>query len=948
MADRTVRAIFEARVSDAKKNITGFGKDVADAGQKVDGLTKDLKTLDSANVKPEIDVKIEDAKKRLTDLTRDLAELKAMEPSAEVDVKIEAAKAAIKDVRAEIKDLTGQKAEVRVEASIQDAQNRIRTLTLDLGELRTMKASPEVDVQIKDTQRKLADAKRELRELSGAKAEMKVTVDTSQAKDALGDLGDEGEAAGDEAGAGVVSGILDALRSIPIAGAVVGVGAAIAGGILLGIKQGLAIEAERDLFGARTGLDEKTAAKFGRAAGEAYSQAWGESIAANLETARVALEQGLIDKDAVAADVEDVIASLSGISEIMQADIPTAARAAGQLIKTGLADNAQQAFDVLVAGYQNGADASQDLLDTLVEYPTHFRDLGLSAQDAVGLLTQGLKGGAFNADKVADSLKELTIRVKDLGDKNAGEALQKIGLGHEEMARKFAEGGPAAREGLQQILDGLRGVEDPAARAQLAVALFGTQAEDMAGALAALDLSTVAEQLGGVEGAAGAADRALATMSDNTSTKIESAKRNIEVAMDGIKGALAEAFGDDIGGIADWVARNRAPLMQFFLDVMNGAIDVGKAFAEFGAAGLEAVAGIADGMSKVLYLVPGMSDTAKALASVADGAREGATALREDVPAALEETRSKINTWAGPELMKARIHDATMAMTEDIEDFSAKVSAAGGTITINGNTMTAEQALDVLIANINGEDGTVTINGDKVPAAEALDAVLAEIAAGSENVTIGGDATPARDELLAAREAVRAAEDNIKINGDTAKAQAQLDAARARVRAAEDSIKVNADTSSAERRLAELVRYRVAEIGVRVAGITGVGGQTRHDGGWIQKGLSSGGWVPGSDPGYDNVLWPLYSGGRTLAQPLAGGEMVVNSKDSAYWAPVLEWMNNGGRPSGQSGAPAPAVARLHPDDVAALAGALRDGAAAGTSSGLGGFAARVRTQSYGG
>jgi TP901 family phage tail tape measure protein len=179
----------------------------------------------------------------------------------------------------------------------------------------------------------------------------------------------------------------------------------------------------------------------------------------------------------------------------------------------------------------------------------------LSAQDAVGLLTQGLKGGAFNADKVADSLKELTIRVKDLGDKNAGEALKKIGLGHEDMARKFAEGGPAAREGLQQILNGLRGVEDPAARAQLAVALFGTQAEDMAGALASLDLSTAAQQLGGIEGAAGAADRALATMSDNTSTKIESAKRNIEVAMDGIKGALAEAFGDEISGVADWVSK---------------------------------------------------------------------------------------------------------------------------------------------------------------------------------------------------------------------------------------------------------------------------------------------------------------------------------------------------------------------------------------------------------
>ena len=36
---------------------------------------------------------------------------------------------------------------------------------------------------------------------------------------------------------------------------------------------------------------------------------------------------------------------------------------------------------------------------------------------------------------------ELTIRVKDLGDKNAGEALKKIGLGHEDMARKFARVG---------------------------------------------------------------------------------------------------------------------------------------------------------------------------------------------------------------------------------------------------------------------------------------------------------------------------------------------------------------------------------------------------------------------------------------------------------------------------------------------------------------------------
>ena len=806
MADRTVRAVFEASVSRAQKGLRDLAGDADKAGAKVDATAKSLKDLSSVTAKPKIDLAIEDAQRRLTAVTK------------------------------------------------------------ELGELRQMKSSPEVDLQVREAQSRLRSIKSELKDLQNAKAQIPVKADTSQAEKQIASLGSEaGKEAGDEAGANMVSGIVEALGSIPIAGAVIGAGAAIAGGIILGIKQGLAIEAERDLFSAKTGFDEATSARFGRAAGEAYANAWGTSIADNLDTARVALEQGLINRDSIERDVEAVIASLSGISQIMEADIPTAARAAGQLIKTGLAGNAQQAFDVLVAGYQNGADASQDLLDTLVEYPTHFRDLGLSAQDAVGLLAQGLKGGAFNADKVADSLKELTIRVKDLGDKNAGEALKKIGLGHEDMARKFAEGGPAAREGLQQILNGLRGVEDPAARAQLAVALFGTQAEDMAGALASLDLSTAAQQLGGIEGAAGAADRALATMSDNTSTKIESAKRNIEVAMDGIKGALAEAFGDEISGVADWVARNRAPLMQFFLDVINGAIDAGKGFADFSASALESIGQLFAGLAKLPLINQDMRD---AFTAASDGANSAAATIRTKIPAALDETKGKINDWAGPELLKARVHDATVAMSSDMDDFSAKVNESGGTVTINGESLTAEQALAVLTKNIDGSDGTVSINGNRVPADQALSAVLASIRAGPADVTVGGH------------------------------------------------------TTAAESAIATLTRdryVRVYAVGMSTLGGTTVG---PHDGGWTPMGAlpgrHAGGWVPGTDPGYDNILWPLNYGGRTLQQPLTGGEMVVNSKDAAYWAPVLEWMNAGGRAPSAGGS-----AAFGPADIAAALNGAR-------------------------
>lgn len=881
MADRTVRAIFEAVTDRAEKNIRGLGKTSEDAAKKADALAKDLKEIDGLTVDPEIDVQIDEAKKRLADITLELTDLKGMEATPEVKAQIDDAQKRLREVRTEIKDLTGQKAEVRVEAAIDDAQKRLKALTLDLGELRQMDASPEVDVKVKDTQKKLRDVKAEMRELKAAKAELKVTADTSQVQGALDEVGGAGDAAGEEAGEGIGAGIINALETIPVAGAVIGVGVAIAGGIILGIKQGLQIEAERDLFGARTGLDEDTAARFGRAAGEAYSQAWGDSVADNLETARVAMEQGLIDADSVDADVERVIASLTGITEIMQADIPAAARAVGQMLKTGMVDNVDEAFDVLVAGYQQGADASQDLLDTLEEYPTHFRDLGLSAEDAVGLLVQGLDGGAFNADKVADSLKELTIRVKDLNDEAAGEALKTLGLDHGTMAEQFAAGGDKARAGLDQILDGLQEIKDPAERAQLAVALFGTQAEDMAAALGNLDLDTAASGLGEV---AGAADRALQTMSDNTATRMEEARRNVEVAMDGIKGALAEAFSDDIGGAAEWVSQNREAIMQFFLDVTNGAFDAAKGFLEFSGMSLEAIAGLIDGLDKLLMSIQPVGELLGVevgeirsnLAGVADGMRETGETMRGDWTDRLDEMQSKANEWAAPELMKARVHDATMAMTADMDAFSAFVDSSGGTVEINGDAMNAEQALDFIVANINAEDGTVTINGDRVPADRALSVLMNKVRTSKGSVTVGADTSSGRQ--------------------STRGLVADVNGRRA-------NISVGANTGQAERDISWLTRPRSMTLSVRVAGANSVGGIPRHDGGWIPRGLNAGGWVPGSDPGYDNVLWPLNSGGRTLSQPLTGGEYVVNAKSSAAWGPVLEAINAGMSPGGASPAP---------------------------------------------
>jgi hypothetical protein len=452
--------------------------------------------------------------------------------------------------------------------------------------------------------------------------------------------------------------------------------------------------------------------------------------------------------------------------------------------------------------------------------------------------------------------------------------LKQLGLNAKDVIDAFNDGGPQARKAMDQVFDALREAEERGANTKDIIStLFGGPGEDLGAALFALDIQTAVEAIDGLEGSAGAADRALATMSDNTATRMEEAKRNITIAMDGIKGALASAFGDELGGVSNWVKENREAILQFAVDAVNGVLSIAEAFAEVGAQGLDTAAELATAFAQLIDALPSWlvdgEESADALRVMADGARDAADSIRDNVPAALDEVRQEVNDWAAPELLKARIHDATVVMTNDLKTFIESVGTQDLEIKINGDTVNAEEALAVLVENIDGTDGTVLIDGDKVPAEEALETLLALINRGQGDVQVGADTTPAK---------------------------ADVGVLKGQVSRTEASIFVTADTRAAERRLKELERDRYATLNIRVAGVNSYGGLTRHDGGPIPKGLHAGGRVPGSDPGFDNVLWPLNTGGRTLMQPLAGGEFVVNSKDAAYWGPLLDWMNGGGRP----------------------------------------------------
>jgi phage-related minor tail protein len=335
-----------------------------------------------------------------------------------------------------------------------------------------------------------------------------------------------GETAGDAMSDGFsLDSLVDSAKSVfqglagklgPVAA---GAGVAIAGAFAVGFMNDLENEAVTDKLAAQLG-GEKWGKQAGEIAGDLYLDGFGESMAEVADSTRKVLSSGLIPFGAGKKQLEDITAEALTFVDVLDQDLTMSVNGAAQMIRTGLAKDSTEAFDLLTTGIQLGADKAEDLAETFNEYSTMFRDIGIDGSDAIGLITQGLRAGARDADTVADALKEFAIRAQDGSDASA-EGFKAIGLSAKEMTSAVAEGGPRAREALDKVLDGLRNIEDPAKRNAAAVALFGTKAEDLGDSLFSLDLDTAADQLGDFEGSTAG----LGDAYDNASSKIETFRR---------------------------------------------------------------------------------------------------------------------------------------------------------------------------------------------------------------------------------------------------------------------------------------------------------------------------------------------------------------------------------------------------------------------------------------
>ena len=623
------------------------------------------------------------------------------------------------------------------------ATNEIEAMRRNAEQAATSVNEIELRAQL---EAQLRDARQELERVQGSADDTSESVSRigRAAEGAVSGMarvsGALSSSAGNTTAGSFLAGFSDKLGDLagktgPIAGSLLGVaviGVAAGAALAAAIEDGMQGELRRDIFQAQTKTTEAQAKKFAFAAGESFADAFGESAEANLSTLKLSLQNGIIDPGTSQRDAQNVVNNLETISQALDGEVTTSVQAVSALMSSGLATSAQEAADMIANAVGGSANKGEDLLEVITEYAAGWKNAGITAEAALALIEQSTDLGAWNADPAADAMREFGRRVTEEGD-TIIETLNDIGLDGEAMYKVFAEGGDGAFDAFDEAFDKIRSIEDPTKRAAAVMGLLGDTAGDFSEVFEQWDPSKALADFGEFEGAAA---RLAGIMGGNSATSVQGAIRSIETVSQGMKEALAEAFGPYIADFADSISNNRAGVIQFFIDVGNTGFEAAKSVLGFVAGGLEGLASFAEGgtemsasfIRSIANMIAGLDNFLGPLASLipglpsfdgiaedmmefantaeAGGKRAGdslrglAQDIRGPVIDAVDSAQDRFNDFAGNMKLSAAFNDESAKVSKAIGEIG--VDADGAALKLDGWTGSIDRNNAAQVAMENG------------------------------------------------------------------------------------------------------------------------------------------------------------------------------------------------------------------------------------------------------
>lgn len=431
-----------------------------------------------------------------------------------------------------------------------------------------------------------------------------------------------------------VSGIGKGLSVAASAGAAVASavgGAAVATGAF---AVNSAVDMDKALNGlaASTGASTDEMEEYETVLKKVYANNYGENFQSIADTMAVVRQQmsGISD-----TDMQTLTEAAFAFEDISGYSPEESLRAANSLMNQ-FGVTAEEAYNLMVQGQQQGLDFSGELLDSINEYAPQFKKMGFSAEDMFNIFKSGAESGAFNLDKIGDAVKENAIRVIDLSESTTI-AFTALGLDASQMASEFGAGGETAEKAFQKVMAGLQSIEDPVKRNQIGTALWGTMWEDLGETV----ILSSADMTDSFDQTADSMKKVQDVKYDDLGSMFEGLKRSIEM--------LVLPLGEELIPLLSDLIQDALPVIE---DVLPDVIDL---FGEF----LEPVLGLAkEALPALTDLLTMLMDTTLKQLS------EDLLPVLKDAFTTLKEPLEKLITEALPPLIDLFI--SLMPMIADL------------------------------------------------------------------------------------------------------------------------------------------------------------------------------------------------------------------------------------------------------------------------------------------
>ena len=419
-------------------------------------------------------------------------------------------------------DLLRQKQELLTK-SIEETEDKQRILNETLKQIKNNEISVtdeefrDLQREIVATEKKLTGFKEQMKDF-GSVAEQKLTVAANKVKD----LGSKIEDTGSK---------LNKISAVAAAG------------VTASVITASSLEDAVAKYIATTGKATEETEKYQEILQNIHDKNYGEDFGDIADKMRIV---STTMKNLPDDQLQSVVEKTYALQDAYGMDFEETLRGINGLM-TNMGLSAEEAFDLMTVGAQNGLDKTHELGDNLAEYTQIWGQAGFTAQEMFGILQNGLDAGAYNLDKVNDFVKEFTI---SLSDGRIEENLSSFSKETQNLFKEWEEGKATSADVFKSVINDLKNTKDEQEALSTASTVWSALGEDNALKIIT-SLNDVNETY---QDTTGAINKTTETMYNTTSNEAETALKKIKSS-------------------ASDLSKNLLPIISKILDVTNKWIE---------------------------------------------------------------------------------------------------------------------------------------------------------------------------------------------------------------------------------------------------------------------------------------------------------------------------------------------------------------------------------------